>query len=277
MGILLLLTLFLPHSGISSDTLRIDFLDVGEGDAIFLSHKGHCTFLIDTGNPLAGAKILAHLTTLGITRLDHLILTHPHLDHIGGVFTLASLLSVSRFYDNGEDLSPLSKPGGIGRWYKKLVRDSSHYTALRAGHVIKCFPLSVRVLWPPRAGLTKDWNTNSLVLMATFGRLRCLLMGDANRETERRLLKTHINLKAQILKIGHHGACDSGTPSFLAAVSPQVVILSVDAENIHGYPAAETLVRLRHTGARILRTDQNGTITIYAHTEGDIKIITEKP
>ena len=266
-----------PAAGIASPILTLRFIDVGEGDAVFLDCPGHGNILVDTGNLKTGVRVLSALLQAGVSRIDHLILTHPHLDHVGGVFTVAQLLPVGRFYDNGEDLSALTKTDDPYRWYRDLVRISPRYTPLKSGQIIACPPLTVRVLWPPRPGVTRDWNTNSLVLMVSFGAFRCLLMGDANIETERRLLKRRASLRAPLLKIGHHGARETATRSFLAAVSPEAVIISVDRGNTRGYPAKETLRRIRCFRTRLYRTDRNGTITVRARFDGTFRITPERP
>jgi len=263
--------------GNTTPILTLTFIDVGEGDAIYLENPGHCNFLIDTGNPKSGVKVLSTLVQMGISRIDHLILTHPHLDHMGGVFTVAQLLPVSRFYDNGEDLSLHSKTHDMARWYQDLVRKSPEYSILKAGQRIECPPLTVEALWPPRPSITKDWNTNSLVLMVSFGAFRCLLMADANLTTERELLKASAPLKAHILRVGHHGARDAASQAFLSAVSPEIAIISVDGGNIHGYPDPKTLRRIQESHARLFRTDRQGTITIQAHPDGTYRVFTERP
>ncbi|RTZ93742.1 MAG: MBL fold metallo-hydrolase [Deltaproteobacteria bacterium] len=274
---LLVFTLWVSPRGYTATLLNISFIDVGEGDAIFLEVPGHCNFLVDTGNPVSGVKVLSFLVQRGTTHLDHLILTHPHLDHIGGAFSLIQLLHVEKVYDNGEDLTSEVKTRDLYRWYQSLVRSRSRYSTLKVGQTLRCPPLTVKVLWPPRPGVTRDWNTNSLVLRVSFGAFHCLLMGDANITAEKRLLAFHAPLRAQILKAGHHGANDATSPELLSAVSPEVVIISVNKDNIRGYPSAQTLKRIQKTRAKILRTDQNGTITIRARLDGTYQIFPERP
>jgi len=199
------------------------------------------------------------------------------LDHIGGVFAITRLLSVSHLYDNGEDLSVQSRTCDIYRWYRELVRNNAKYSILKTGETLCCPPLTIKVLWPPCPHYTGDWNTNSIVLRLSFGAFHCLLMGDANAITERRLLASRTNLRAQVLKSGHHGAKDATTQAFLSAVSPDTVIISVNKDNIRGYPAQVTLQRIKKAHAKILRTDRNGTITIKAYPDGSFKVLTELP
>ena len=280
-SILILLSLtFLLLTGAPGNAtpiLTLTFIDVGEGDAIYLEYPGHCNFLIDTGNPKSGVKVLSTLVRRGVTRIDHLILTHPHLDHIGGVFTVAQLLPVSRFYDNGEDLSLHPGSRDIVPWYRRLVRESPRYSPLKAGQRLTCPPLVVETLWPPAPRETKDWNTNSLVLMVSFGAFRCLLMADANLTTERGLLKASASLKARILKVGHHGARDAASRAFLSAVSPEVTIISVAGNDPHGYPDPQTLRRIREGHARIFRTDRHGTISVQVRPDGMYRVSPERP
>lgn len=268
----------LPIAGYSAQSsLLLHFIDVGEGDAILVELPGRCNFLIDTGNLKTGIDAYKFMVHAGIHHINHLILTHPHLDHIGGVFAVARLLRVSHFYDNGEDLSVQSNTCDTYRWYRELVRNNTRYSILKKGETLCCPPLTIKVLWPPRPNYTGDWNTNSIVLRLSFGKFHCLLMGDANALTERRLLASRTNLRAQVLKSGHHGAKDATTQAFLSAVYPDTVIISVNKDNIRGYPAQVTLRRIKKAHARILRTDHNGTITIKAYADGSFKVLTELP
>jgi len=275
--VFIILGLF-PLTGYAArSSLFLHFIDVGEGDAIFVELPGCCNFLIDTGNFKTGIDSYNFLVHAGIHHVNHLILTHPHLDHIGGVFAITRLLSVSHLYDNGEDLSVQSRTCDIYRWYRELVRDNAKYSILKTGETLCCPPLTIKVLWPPCPHYTGDWNTNSIVLRLSFGAFHCLLMGDANAITERRLLASRTNLRAQVLKSGHHGAKDATTQAFLSAVSPDTVIISVNKDNIRGYPAQVTLQRIKKVHAKILRTDRNGTITIKAYPDGSFKVLTELP
>lgn len=254
--------------------LRIHFLNVGEGDSILIETPEGENILVDTGNFISGYKVVKYLKQNNIYTLDHLIFTHPDLDHIGGAFFVLQMLKVKNVYDNGQNLAELVKYSDIYRWYEELVRKDKGYKTLRAKDIIFLDGLTLRVLWPPPSFTPSDFNANSLVIMLEYGRFRCLLTADLTIPGERKILEEKVDIKADILKIGHHGASDASCKEFLTAVSPRVAIISVNKANSRGYPAEEVISRLKKTGIKLYRTDVDGDIilTIYPSTDKEFEI-----
>ena len=275
--LIFILFIFWPNF-IYAQNLRIHFIDAGEGEAILIETPEHKNVLLDSGNLITGLQVVKYLKNHNIYTLDHLIFTHPDLDHIGGAFFILQMLKTKNIYDNGEDLTGLKKQSDIYRWYEDLVRRDKNYKAIKAQDSISLGNLTLRVLWPLRSFLSGDYNANSLVIMMEYGKFRCLLTADLTFLGEREILKTKEDLKADVLKIAHHGASDANSEEFLTRVSAKIAIISVDKRNIRGYPNEGLLERLKKDRVKLYRTDEDGdvTIDICQSKHGDFKIRVNK-
>ncbi|MCP3162732.1 ComEC/Rec2 family competence protein [Myxococcus qinghaiensis] len=256
----------------STDTkpLTVHFFDVGQGDAALIISPSGKTVLIDGGPPEARERLAARLRTLVTGPLDLAILTHPHLDHLGGLTAALRAVGAKRFMDPG-----FNHPSEAYKDLLGFVGDS-------VGQVMNPEPnpatpdslltiglgegVSLTVLWPraPRepflTGTRSDANSNSIVAKLTYGKTSFLLVGDAEPDTEAALLQRPLDLTATVLKVAHHGGRHSSTAAFLAAAKPQAAVISVGAKNDYGHPARETLERLDAVGAHVLRTDRDGEV-----------------
>ena len=237
-------------------TLKVFFLDVGEGEAIYIETPNNKKVLIDTGNLITGYKVVKFLKNRNVNKLDILIITHPHPDHMGGIFHVLQYLKVNTCYDNGQSLSQENN-NSIFRWYQELFR-TKNYRVLRASDKILLGKVSINILSPEK--FTSNWNENSLVIKITYGLTSFLLMGDANINIERELLKKGINLKADVLKVGHHGANDASSKEFIEAVSPKYAVISINKHNIRGYPSEKVIERLKGMGIEVFFTYRDGDI-----------------
>ena len=267
--ILIIFILFLIANGLygKNEYLKIHFIDVGEGDSIFIEFPDNKNILVDTGNAVSGVKVYNYLKRNNIEKIDHLIITHPHPDHFSGMFLIAQLFKVNRFYDNNQDIDEYIQENDFYRWYNDFFREDRRYTNLKAGDIINFNNAKLEVLWPDEL-IYEDWNANSLVIMIKYGNFKVLLMADANKLTESEFIQRNIDIQANILKAGHHGADDTGLEEFIKKVHPEITIISVDKNNIRGYPSQDVVNNYIKYGSKIYSTYKNGTIIINAKKDG---------
>lgn len=262
--LLALFFLFLPPSfsaNILPDTdgkLIIHFIDVGQGDASFILFPDGSNMLVDAGSPSSGPRLAEYLKNLNVGTINRLILTHPHDDHIGGVFSLLSAFEIERFYDNGFS----NFESDLYHNYVKAVRENlSKYAILQAGESMTSHAVKIAVL-NPLLPPTGNINDDSVVLRLTYNNINILFAGDTGVLGELRLLKAASDLKSQVLKAAHHGADDTLTRGFIEAVKPETAIVSVARINRYAQPHQSILERLSERKIRIYRTDLNGHIIL---------------
>jgi len=241
--------------------LLMHVIDVGQGDSILFQTPDGKTILIDGGEARSG--VIPYLKQLGITNIDVMVATHPHADHIGGLVEVLGAIPVSKVITNGEPHTTST----YEQFLDAIAAAKAEYVEVRRGDVISVGSINFQAL-SPVADTNEDMNENSVVLQVTFGKTTILLMGDAGAETERDLIASGLPLKADILKVGHHGSKYSSTPEFLSIVDPDVAIYSAGKNNTYGHPAPETLAALSAAGATIYGTDQNGTVVVTIDENG---------
>ncbi len=272
-AIFVLAVLILPSCRARSPELRLHFIDVGYGDSILIESPNGEFALIDTGPPATREKIIGYLEGQGVDGLEYLIVTHSHADHLGNAAAVLDRFGAEQLRDNGQALDRFDKylTRELAGEYEREFRGGENYSVLRAGESIFWAGVTLDVLWPPVPEVTKDWNTNSLVLRLRYGDFRALLAGDFNTAGEEILLQDgEADLQAEVLKVGHHGAGDSTGPGFLEAVSCRIAVVSV-GENPWGYPDEEALRCLEESGVRLYRTDREGTIVLEAGRDGSVR------
>ncbi|MEA2204681.1 MAG: competence protein ComEC [Blastocatellia bacterium] len=292
----------------SGGELQVHVLDVGpvEGDAILIISPGGKTVLIDAGDRGKGKVILDALKRYNVQTLDYFVATHPHPDHIGGAAEVLKGIKVGTVIDNGVDLStPVPTPAPVKQTGKgakappappkpkgKVKSVTSFFdeykdaiTQSGAQHekaeLLKKYDLGggvrMTVLGPSDPFLTadkmkaggNDINANSIVLRLDYGDFSMLLMGDAEAQTEQRMLGKDMDLKAKVLKVAHHGSKYATSQDFINRVQPAVAIISDGAWNRYGHPAQSVLERLKAAGAKIYRTDLQSEISITSRGKGD--------
>jgi competence protein ComEC len=263
--VLTLLLFVLLAYGQAGNTLQVDYIDVGQGDSILLQASDGTDILIDGGPRSAGPTVVAHLQSKGVDDIKVLILTHGDADHVGGLISvLQSAIPVESVIYNGQHHTTLTYQEFLTETQKRGITP----TPAQAGQTYTWGPLDAFVL-NPQAVPSAEQNENSVVLLLVYGDTRFLFAGDIGSATEQVLLDAvtgtltlRYQLPADVLKVAHHGSQYSSSAAFLEAVGAEVAVISVGADNLYGYPAQETLDRLRAAGAQVYRTDQDGTLVI---------------
>lgn len=242
--------------------LTVRMLDIGEGDSILIERNGKFA-LIDTGDVEHRRKMAEYLERYGVKSLETVIITHPHADHLGGMFSVFAHTEVKRVYDNG-----VSTNLSTYKTYRKILdKKKIPRATLRGGEKIELLEgVPFTVVGPLEKsharGENARQNNESIVGQLRYGHFTMLFTGDAEAEEEASILKSGADIKSIVLKAGHHGSKTSSTEDFLRAVSPKAVFISCGAGNAYGHPAKQTMKRLERQGYDIYRTDRQGTITL---------------
>jgi competence protein ComEC len=255
-----------------SGTARVTILDIGQGDAILVEGSRGGRLLIDGGpDPDRLLVALDRRLPPWDRRIDTVILSHPHEDHVAGLALLLARYDVHRVLEPG-----MRGPGpGYAAWLRELSSGRGpQRTGIAAGDRLTVDDISMRVLWPIRGRVPLDppdggtgINNVSVVLEGRVGSRRFLLMGDVEEEVDPVLLAADLP-RVDLLKVAHHGSRTATTQSFVDAVRPRVAVASAGVRNPYGHPARATLERLAAAGARVLRTDQHGTVVVGFGTDG---------
>jgi competence protein ComEC len=243
--------------------MELHAIDVGQGDAIALRTPAGRWVLFDAGRDWTGgdagrATVIPYLRRLGGV-VVLFVLSHPHADHVGGGASVIAALHPAAYWDG-------AYAGTSTPYRASLIAARDEHVSWRRVHPgdsLVVDGVRLHVLAPDSAwmvGLT-DPNAGSVVVRAEYGSVRMLLMGDAEKGEEERLVAAYGDaLRADVLKVGHHGSNTSSTPAFLALVHPRVALISVGAGNMYGHPSASVLRALTASGAAVLRTDLEGSI-----------------
>ncbi len=235
---------------VAQEDLLIDFIDVGQADSILVRNQDKI-MLIDAGTNEAGEMVVKYLQNLGITKIDYLVGTHPHEDHIGGLDNVINNFDIGQIYMPKIETTTKTFEDVL----EAIENKNLTVTAPNKGDKIELGQAVGEFMTEPI--LDKDnLNVSSLVLRLEFGNTSYLFMGDAEEENE----ETIIWPKTDVLKVGHHGSSTSSSKSFLEQVQPKYAIIMAGKDNSYGLPTQETIDKLHNIGSEIYKTDEDGTI-----------------
>ena len=273
--IIILLFRFIPKK------LKINFVDVGQGDCTFIVTPKNKTILIDGGGSSidswdVGKKILLpYILDRGYRKIDYIIVSHFDQDHVGGLFTVMEEIKVGKVI--------ISKQGENSENYKKfkeiVKKNHINVFVMNKGETLKIEKdLYFDFLWPNDSKIISEniLNNNSIVCKLNYKKFSMLFTGDIEEIAEKQILldykKNLQNLKSTILKVGHHGSKTSSIQEFIDAVKPKITLIGVGENNKFGHPNDLVIKRLEKCGSKIFRTDKNGEISIIVDKKGRAKI-----
>lgn len=234
--------------------LIVHFLEVGQADSILIQQNEH-NMLIDAGNNADSNFVVNYLKKQGVKKIDYVIGTHPHEDHIGGLDAVINTFEIGSVF--------MPKASTNTKTFKDVLlaikNKNLKITAPVVGNLYNLGSSKWTIL-APNSSSYDDLNDYSIVIKINFGKNSFIFTGDAEALSEQEILKKGFDLKADVLKIGHHGSSSSTSDAFLKAVSPEYAVLSVGKDNDYGHPHKITMDKLKANNITVYRTDECGTI-----------------
>lgn len=252
----------------NNDLLKVHYLDVDQGDSIFIELPNNETMLIDAAESYQSENIINYLKNLNYQKIDYVIGTHPHTDHIGGLKNIINTFEIGKIY--------MPKVVSTTKTYESLLmaikdKNLKINTAKAGTSIIDTDALKINILAPNSETYT-ELNNYSVVTKITYGTTKFLFMGDAEKLSENEIKE---NVTADVIKIGHHGSNTSSSIDFIKKVNAKYGIISVGLNNKYNLPKEETITNWENSGTKIYLTSTNGTIR--ASSDGtNIKIESEK-
>lgn len=240
----------------SGGELKVHYINVGQADSI-LVQQGNSNMLIDAGNNVDAKTIVDYLKSQGVRKLDYVIGTHPHADHIGSMDVVIKTFDVGKVY--------MPKETSNTKTYKDVITSikakNLKITAPKPGESFKLGEAECTIL-APNSDKYKDINDTSIVLKVAFGQNKFLFEGDAESTSEKEMLAKGFDAKADVIKLGHHGSHSSSSNEFLDKVQPSYAVISCGGGNDYGHPHKKTMDKLKQRKVKVFRTDESGTVVI---------------
>lgn len=247
-------------TGRPDNVLRITVMDVGQGDAILITTPGGNDILIDGGPDSRTVEALRRNLPPSDNELELVVLTHPDLDHVGGLPDVADRYRIDRVLETS-----VRSPGiADQRWERAIDQQASERLVAFSGDVLHVDHVTLTILWPTKdTDLTKlNRNDTSIVVLLEYGSSSFLLSGDIEAGVEERLLQLGELRDVDVLKVPHHGSITSSTDAFLDTVKPEIAVISDGRNNKFGHPHPVVLRRLVGRGVKVLRTDEAGDVVM---------------
>ena len=243
----------LPYTGGELETLSVHYIDVGQGDCIFIK-VGDCDIIIDAGYSEMGSRVTNYLKSLGVDDIELMINTHAHADHYGGLPAVLRAYVVEEVW-----VSPLdSTNGGYKSFLTAVKNEGAIKKSPSKGTVYTYKGLTLTVIYDGSG--TDDYNESSLVVMLQYGSKKFLFTGDIGTSTENKLVKSNVNIQCDVLKVAHHGSAGSSAKDFVKATGATYGVIGVGAGNDYGHPTSAALNRLSSANISVYRTDKHGNV-----------------
>jgi competence protein ComEC len=259
-----------PTATHSEAQLTVSFMDVGQADCTVIQYGGS-SMIIDAGGNSTASTLVSEIKNMGISKFDVVVGTHPHEDHIGGMDVVINTFDIGTIYmpkvanntKTFEDVLTSIQNKGL------TVTTPVPGNTFNLGQDVHCTILA------PNSSSYSDLNSYSIVIKMVYGNTSFLFTGDAEADSEREMLNKGFDLKANVLKVGHHGSTSFTSPEFLKAVSPEYGVIFVGKDNTYGHPHQETLDKLNAAGVKVYRTDLNGNI-VFTSNGSNINVTVDK-
>lgn len=241
-------------SSAPAGSLKVHFIYAGQGDSAFIEFPDGQTMLIDAGSAEQGANIINYISGLGYSKIDYVVGTHPHTDHIGGLLEVLRTFEIGNIYmpDASSDIQTYTD-------LMQLVQENGiPLTVAQKDVVIK--PGFAAILSPVTINTNrKEMNDNSAVVRITNGDTNFLFMGDASKNIEGQLSG---DISADVLKVGNHGSSYASDPAFIAKVNPKIAVITCGKNNQYHLPNEITIKTLESAGVQIYDTSKDGTVIV---------------
>jgi competence protein ComEC len=239
----------------NSSNLLVHYIDVGQADSILIQ-VNRKNILIDAGNRNDGASVVSYLKEHRVKKLDYIVATHPHEDHIGGMSSVLKDFTIGDFY--------APKKSSDTKTFENMVTalNGKKIFTIKAGVKLDLGEDTEFEFLAPNSTDYKETNDYSAVVKLTYGNNKFLFMGDAEKLSEDEILIANYDIKSDVLKVGHHGSSTSSSRAFLDKVKPTIAVISVGKDNDYGHPNKETLSEFKKRNYKLFRTDIDGTIVL---------------
>lgn len=253
------------------EKIIVHYIDVGQGDCIFIELPNQKSLLIDAGNSQNYIDIISYIKDLGYFFIDYVVATHPHADHIGSMNKILRNFIVNEFYL--PEYIPNTKT--FATMFNTIKQQEIMVRWSQAGTtIIENEDLSIKILSPIKNNYS-NINNYSLIIKIDYGDSEFLFTGDAEALVEQELLDYNIDIDSDVLKVGHHGSNSSSSEAFIEEVSPNIAVISCGNNNKYNHPHIETINTLTEQNVEIYRTDELGTIIIEADEKENFVVVAD--
>lgn len=251
--------------------MSVHFMNVGKADCAYIKCKNH-SILIDAADKEPYGTVTEYLKKQGVSKLDLVVISHPHRDHIGQMAEVIKEFKVDKFLEPNIPDKFLPTTMTYEKMLKEISKKNINSKLVKGGETFNLGDMHIEIFGP--LSPNENLNNNSVVMKITYKNVSFLFMGDAEKIEEAEILSSGVNVKSTVLKVGHHGSRTSSSQNFLEKVQPQYSIISVgpDKSNL---PKEEIIKRISKICKNIYRTDLNGNIIVSTNGK-DIKVLTEK-